>query len=106
MASNNRSTETDFEERKNKTSSTELEDARAKLEAAKVRTSTWDHYIGFITLKGAGLTAFACAASEVLNPSLIPITLDPLTTAAVGLALLTGKSLIGLIAKATGSESK
>lgn len=83
-----------------------IEVDKAKLEAAKLKTATWDHYIGFFTFKASGLTAIAAAASELLNPALIPIVLDPLSAAAAGIALLTGKSVLGLIAKVTAPDNK
>lgn len=78
----------------------------ARLASAKLRTARWDHYIGFFTLKAAGLTALVTAAAELFAPDLIVAGIDPLSAGSVGLALLTGKSVLGLIAKATADEKR
>lgn len=81
----------------------EFETAERKLRAAKLKTQKWDHYIGFVTTKASGLAAAAGGITELVAPALLPIP-EPITCLVIGAALLTGKSILGLIAKATSTD--
>lgn len=83
-----------------------LVEARERLEAAKLKTALWDHYVGFATFKASGFATLGVAALELLNPALIPLAIDPLTSAAAGFALLTGKTVVGLINRLSPDEPK
>ena len=76
-----------------------VQDAEDRLSAAKLKTSKWDHYIGFVVVKATGFLAGAGAAVEFVAPTLLPIP-EPTVCLAVSLALLSGKTVVGLVAKA------
>lgn len=82
-------------------------DSSLAKEAAKVRSieraarlAAWNDYIGFAVSKLAGLGGVIVGGLEYLDPDLLRIVLPkPGLVAGVGLALLTGKNLLALIAK-------
>jgi hypothetical protein len=65
----------------------------------KARLSAWNDYISFGVSKGSGLTATVCGGLDLINSSLIPHVPHPEMFLGAGLALLGGKSLVGIFAK-------
>lgn len=64
------------------------------------RIAGWNDYLGFVVSKLLGVTGLVLGGLEALDPSILPITLkNPELVAGIGLALLTGKSVLTLIAK-------
>lgn len=64
------------------------------------RLVAWNDYIGFVVSKLLGLSGLVIGGLEILDPNLLPINLEnPKIVAGIGLALLTGKSIVSLIAK-------
>jgi hypothetical protein len=64
------------------------------------RIASWNEYIGFGVSKVLGLGGLTIGGLETLDPNILPIVLsNPEIVAGVGLALLTGKSIISLITK-------
>lgn len=64
------------------------------------KIGAWNDYIGFVISKGLGLAGLIGGGLELLDPSILTITLPyPALVAGAGLALLTGKNIITLIAK-------
>jgi hypothetical protein len=64
------------------------------------KIAAWNEYVGFFVSKGVGLAGLLIGGLEALDPNVLHITLkNPEIVAGVGLALLTGKSVLTLIAK-------
>ena len=64
------------------------------------KIAAWNDYIGFGVSKVLGLGGLIVGGLEYLDPNILPIVLSkPLWVAGAGLALLTGKSVLSLIAK-------
>lgn len=64
------------------------------------KIAAWNDYISFVVSKVLGAVGLIVGGLEALDPTLLPINLHkPEIIAGVGLALLTGKSIITLIAK-------
>lgn len=69
--------------------------------------AAWNDYIGFSVCKVAGVIGCLVGGLEVLDPSYLSITINkPGLLVGGGLALLTGKSLVSLIAKLEKAHSK
>ena|SRR6266545_792154 len=67
--------------------------------------AAWNDYVGFAVSKLVGVSGFVIGGLEYLDPNLLPITLkSPGWIAGAGLAMLTGKSLVSLIAKLEGTK--
>lgn len=79
----------------------ELRKAKLDLEIGATRRKNIDGWIGFWTAKVAGVSGVVVAASELLDPQLIPGHIDPTFAGFFGLSLLVGKKVVGLVAKAT-----
>jgi hypothetical protein len=66
----------------------------------KGRIAAWNDYISFGVSKFLGFAGLVVGGLEALDPAVLPITLkNPELVAGIGLALLTGKSILTLIAK-------
>ena len=62
--------------------------------------AAWNDYIGFAVSKLAGITALVVGGLETLDPSFLSVVLPrPGLMVGVGLALLTGKNIVSLIAR-------
>lgn len=58
-------------------------------------------YVGFGVAKVSGLATLVTGALELFDPNILPINLShPESALTVGVALLAGKQVLGLIAKA------
>ncbi|HLM56252.1 MAG TPA: hypothetical protein VK422_09065 [Pyrinomonadaceae bacterium] len=69
------------------------------------KIAAWNDYIGFGVSKLLGTAGLLIGGLEALDPALLPINLiKPEVIAGVGLALLTGKSIVTLIAKVEKSR--
>jgi hypothetical protein len=69
------------------------------------KIAVWNDYIGFTISKLLGIGALIIGGIESLDPNILSITLkNPEAVAGLGLALLTGKSVISLIAKLEKSQ--
>jgi hypothetical protein len=66
----------------------------------QAKIAACNDYIGFFTSKILGLLGLVGGGLEILDPNLLPIVLtNPYWVAGAGLALLTGKNVINLIAR-------
>jgi hypothetical protein len=75
---------------------------RAKIRAIQraANIAAWNDYIDLVVSKTLGLGGLVVGGLEYLSPDTLPVTLpNPAWVAGAGLALLTGKRLITLIAK-------
>ena len=73
----------------------------------KGRIAAWNDYIGFVISKLVGLGGLMAGGVEALDPNILPFVLPkPEIIAGIGLALLTGKSIITLIAKVEKTLAK
>jgi hypothetical protein len=62
--------------------------------------ASWNEYISFVISKILGIVGLFGGGLALLDPSLLPFSIPkPGVVAGVGLALLTGKSVLSLIAK-------
>jgi hypothetical protein len=76
-------------------------------EIAKVRSieraatlAAWNDYIGFGVSKLAGMSALVVGGLEYLDPNILTVVVPrPGLIIGAGLALLTGKSIVSLIAR-------
>jgi hypothetical protein len=66
----------------------------------RANIAAWNDYIGFVVSKSLGFCGLVVGGLEYLDPNLLSIVLkNPLWIAGAGLAMLTGKNLLTLIAK-------
>jgi hypothetical protein len=81
----------------------EYEATKRALEIRKMQRkeapAALDSYTGFAVSKLAGLVLVVCGGLGIISPSLMHIP-HPAYKFGVGLALLTGKSIVSLLAKA------
>jgi hypothetical protein len=62
--------------------------------------AAWNDYIGFAVSRLAGVTALVVGGLESLDPNLLTVVLPrPGLMVGVGLALLTGKNIVSLMAR-------
>ena len=82
----------------------ELESARRAVQIKEIerksKIAAWNDYVSFVSSKIGGVGAVICGGLDVLNPSLIPHLPHPERILGAGLTLLTGKSVLTIIAKA------
>ena len=64
------------------------------------RIAAWSDYTTFLTAKAIALTLVVCGLLDIVRPSLIPSIQHPETFLGGGLALLTGKGVLSVVAKA------
>ena len=67
----------------------------------KGKLATWNAYTGFFVSKGLGVLAMVGGGLDWLSPDLLHLHLaKPGFVAGAGIAMLTGKTILSLIAKA------
>jgi hypothetical protein len=65
----------------------------------KAKLAAWNEYISFGISKGSGLAATLCGGLDMVDSSLIPHVPHPEMFLGAGIALLGGKSVVGILAK-------
>jgi|SRR5215469_2012090 len=82
----------------------EYEAGKRAVELRKIQrkeTLAWlEAYTRSVVSKLAGLVGVVCGSLGIVNPTLFPSIRHPVYFVGVGLALLTGKTVVNLIAKA------
>jgi len=73
---------------------------RIRLIERRANIAAWNDYIGFAVSKALGLLGLVVGGLAYVDIHVLPVTVkNPGWIAGAGLAMLTGKSLITLIAK-------
>jgi hypothetical protein len=97
-------TKSNLARKKTKLSKYNIEEAKIEGQIRKIKRqyklAAINEYIGFGVSKVIGTLGLVVGGIEWLDPDILPVILkNPEIVAGVGLALLTGKSIITLIAK-------
>ncbi|MFL5381047.1 MAG: hypothetical protein ACJ8GN_00850 [Longimicrobiaceae bacterium] len=86
----------------------DLEDAKREEQIKKIKRqgklAAANEYISFAVSKMLGVGGLGLGGLELLDPSITPLSLShPTWVAGAGVALLTGKTVLSLIAKVDGA---